>query len=150
MRILCHETERRSEEAHAGLCESTQSPKDGRLPTKPQAHTALSELAEERPGAQRRMTGLTICRHKDKFEFHAPQGSSVAFPRLTTGEAVEAFCDRVVKESGVFLLPAQVYGHQKSIEEGRFRIGLGRSNFHLGLKALDNYLSKDSPKYSSA
>ena len=77
------------------------------------------------------------------FQFHVPQGSSIAFPRLLTPEPVESFCDRVVRESGVFLLPAQVYGHQASTPAGHFRLGLGRLNFKAGLDALDKFISRN-------
>ncbi len=83
-----------------------------------------------------------ICRYRDTFQFCAPQGSSIAFPRLLTKEPVASFCDRVVKESGVFLLPADVYAHQPSIDAGHFRLGLGRSNFKAGLKAFEAYLKR--------
>jgi len=81
-----------------------------------------------------------VCRHNGTFEFHAPAGSSIAFPRLTTGEAVGMICDRAVRECGVFLLPAEVYAHEKSVREGRFRIGLGRKNLEAGLQTLDAWL----------
>ena len=76
------------------------------------------------------------------FQFNAPEGSSLAFPRLLTKEPIASFCDRVVKESGVFLLPAQVYAHQPTVEAGHFRIGLGRSNFKAGLEAFEAYLTE--------
>lgn len=48
------------------------------------------------------------------FEWIPPAHGTVAFPRLTTGEPVEAFCDRCVQEAGVLLLPATVYDHEPS------------------------------------
>ncbi len=44
-------------------------------------------------------------------------------------EDIEAFCDRVVAETGVLLLPATQYDHPASVAAGRVRIGLGRRNF---------------------
>jgi aspartate/methionine/tyrosine aminotransferase len=54
------------------------------------------------------------------------------------GEPVEAFCDRLVEEAGVLLLPATVYDHP----EGRFRLGFGRRNLPECLQQLDGFLAK--------
>lgn len=75
------------------------------------------------------------------FQFYEPQGSSIAFPKLLTGEPIDAFCERVVVGCGVFLLPAHVYVHQQSVNEGRFRLGLGRQSLQEGLDALETYLT---------
>lgn len=85
-------------------------------------------------------------RHKDVFEFYAPQGSSIAFPRLVSGQDVGEFCEELVKESGVYLLPATVYDHEKSVTEGRFRLGLGRRNLSAGLNALGEFLKSRGGK----
>ena len=86
------------------------------------------------------------CRHRDLFQFYEPEGGSTAFPRLLTSEAIDSFCERLVESSGVFLLPAQVYGHKQSEDEGRFRIGLGKQNFKAGLQALQEYLDSKTQK----
>jgi len=39
-------------------------------------------------------------RHSDVIAFTAPAAGSVAFARLLTGEAIEAFCERLVAEAG--------------------------------------------------
>lgn len=76
------------------------------------------------------------------FEWHRPLGGPIAFPRLKTGEAIEAWCDRVVTECGVLLLPATVYFHEPSIAAGRFRLGLGRKDLPGCLRVLDAWLVK--------
>lgn len=61
---------------------------------------------------------------------------------LYAGEPVEAFCDRAVAEAGVLLLPATVYDHPPSVEQGRFRLGFGRGNLPECLQQLDAFLKK--------
>lgn len=80
-------------------------------------------------------------RHENLFEFHPPQGSSICFPRLKTGQNIEEFCDLLVKESGVLLLPATMYDTSDFAERGHFRLGLGRKIFAQGLEQLDKFLT---------
>lgn len=49
------------------------------------------------------------------------QGGPIAFPRLKTGDSIEAWCKEVVQGCGVLLLPANMYDHQASTERGHFR-----------------------------
>ena len=82
-------------------------------------------------------------RHQDKFEFHAPKGSSICFPRLTTGEPIEDFCERLLDASGVLLLPATMYDSPQHAKVGHFRLGLGRNNFKAGLEQFQIFLSSE-------
>ncbi|KAK9820544.1 hypothetical protein WJX72_011456 [[Myrmecia] bisecta] len=79
---------------------------------------------------------------KDQFEFTAPLAGTVAFPRVTTGEPIDDFCKRCVEGAGVLLLPASVYTHAPSVEAGRFRLGLGRSDFTRCLRELGAYTDR--------
>lgn len=65
------------------------------------------------------------------------QGGPLAFPRLKTGDSIEAWCKEVVQGCGVLLLPASVYDHQASTDRGHFRFSLGRKDMPECLKALD-------------
>jgi aspartate/methionine/tyrosine aminotransferase len=87
-----------------------------------------------------------FARWSDIFEWHRPQGGPIAFPRLTTGEDIEKWCEQVVTECGVLLLPAGVYDHEASVQRGHFRIGLGRQNMPQCLEQLEAWLTK---KYRS-
>lgn len=87
-----------------------------------------------------------FARWTDVFEWHRPQGGPIAFPRLTTGEDVEQWCEQLVNESGVLLLPAGVYDHEPSVRRGHFRVGLGRQNLPQCLEQLEAWLVK---KYRS-
>lgn len=77
------------------------------------------------------------------FQFQAPQGSTVSFPCLLTGEDAEAFCERLVARSGVYLLPANAFDHPNSVAKARFRIGFGRRNFKACMERLEEALADD-------
>lgn len=76
-------------------------------------------------------------RHADLFAWIRPQAGSMAFPRLLNG-SIEEFCDLLVKEAGVLLLPGSVYDDSGN----HFRLGLGRRNLPLAVERLEIYLSK--------
>ena len=71
-------------------------------------------------------------RHADRFAWQPPEAGPIAFPRLI-GEDVEAFCDALVREASVLLLPGTMYGHPGN----HFRIGFGRQNLPQALARLE-------------
>ena len=75
-------------------------------------------------------------RHPDTFQWLKPTAGPIAFPRLL-GENIEHFCDRLVREAGVLLLPGSIYDHPHN----HFRIGFGRQNLPQALERLEDYLS---------
>ncbi len=93
-----------------------------------------------------------FARQADAFSWVPPEGGTVCFPRLNAGGAVpghsatpdrgateagaEAFCARVLKDTGVLLLPSTVY----DFGDAHFRLGLGRGDFKTGLDVLEGYL----------
>lgn len=74
-------------------------------------------------------------RHANLFSWVPPQAGSMAFPRYLAGD-VDEFCDKVVRESGVLLLPGTVYDDF----DNHFRLGLGRRNLLQAVERLENYL----------
>jgi aspartate/methionine/tyrosine aminotransferase len=81
-------------------------------------------------------------RRREMFDWVAPQAGTVCFPRLVSGKAAgsaEAFCSRLLEQTGVLLLPSVVYAYGDS----HFRLGLGREDFSAGLEVLDEYLTRD-------
>ncbi|EFJ50513.1 hypothetical protein VOLCADRAFT_88940 [Volvox carteri f. nagariensis] len=79
------------------------------------------------------------------FRYRPPAAGSVAFPRLAAlatdnQESVEEFCERLVNECGVLLLPATVYDHAPSSTGGHFRIGLGRRDLPGCLDVFRSFL----------
>jgi len=75
--------------------------------------------------------------HVDLFSWARPRAGSMAFPRYLAGD-VESFCDKVVREAGVLLLPGSIYDDT----EDHFRLGLGRKNLPQAVNRLEEYLSK--------
>ncbi len=81
-------------------------------------------------------------RHGDLFEWRRPDGGCVAFPRYTGTDSAEKFCDRLVNEAGVLLLPASIYRSELlDTPTDRFRIGCGRLGLEEGLGAFDKFLA---------
>ncbi len=79
----------------------------------------------------------------DVFEWRIPDGGCIGYPRYLGADGVETFCDRLVDETGVLLLPASVYQSAYGPSpDDRFRIGYGRRNMHEALDALRGYLTR--------
>ncbi|MFJ9967936.1 aminotransferase class I/II-fold pyridoxal phosphate-dependent enzyme [Streptomyces avermitilis] len=77
----------------------------------------------------------------DLFDWQAPDGGCVAYPRYLGREGVEEFCTRLVEEAGVLLLPASIYHSDLTpAPTDRFRIGIGRAHLEAGLAAFSHWL----------
>lgn len=75
------------------------------------------------------------------FEWSVPEGGCIAYPRYKGRGTVEAFCQTLVEDYGVLLLPASVYRSElMETASDRFRIGFGRRNIGAGLKAFREFL----------
>jgi aspartate/methionine/tyrosine aminotransferase len=83
-----------------------------------------------------------FARHEDRFEWYEPDGGCIAYPRYRGSEGVERFCERLVEDAGVLLLPASMYGSDLlPTPPDRFRIGYGRAGMDHALAAFDAFLS---------
>jgi aspartate/methionine/tyrosine aminotransferase len=76
-----------------------------------------------------------FARHADRFQWVRPKAGPIAFPRLLEGD-IEEFCDDLVQESGVLLLPGTQYDHPGN----HFRIGYARRNMPEALEQLERFL----------
>jgi aspartate/methionine/tyrosine aminotransferase len=76
-----------------------------------------------------------FARQAGRFAWARPGAGPVAFPRLL-GEDVEVFCDRLVRQAGVLLLPGTVFDDPGN----HFRLGFGRANLPEALAALEEFL----------
>ncbi len=80
--------------------------------------------------------------HADRFEWYAPDGGCIAYPRYLGSDGVETLCARLVHEAGVLLLPASMYASDLlATPQDRFRIGYGRSGMDEALSAFEQFLS---------
>jgi aspartate/methionine/tyrosine aminotransferase len=70
------------------------------------------------------------------FDWLPPLAGSIAFPRLKTGQAVDAFCEDVLREKDVMIVPGSMF----DFPGNHFRLGLGRKNFPEAMGLLGEYL----------
>ncbi|HET9993958.1 MAG TPA: aminotransferase class I/II-fold pyridoxal phosphate-dependent enzyme [Candidatus Acidoferrum sp.] len=80
-----------------------------------------------------------IQKHSNMFEWTKPNASTIGFVRLKLQRDVSAFCEQVVRDSGVLLLPGTVYDQPHHI-----RFGYGRKNMPEALAQLGAYLDSHS------
>jgi aspartate/methionine/tyrosine aminotransferase len=71
------------------------------------------------------------------FEWVRPEGGCIGFVRYKGSELIDSFCDRLVKNKNVLLLPASVYNYNGNY----FRIGFGRKSMPESLDQLKGFLS---------
>ena len=71
-------------------------------------------------------------RHENIFEMNEPSAGPIGFHRLKEGSVTE-FCDKLVNEHGILLLPSWTYDYGDS----HFRMGYGRSDFRGNLDRLE-------------
>lgn len=75
------------------------------------------------------------------FEWTVPDGGCIGYPRYAGADGVESFCEELVEQSGVLLLPASVYRSAlNTTPTDRFRIGFGRANMGEGLQVLREFM----------
>ncbi|WP_134702773.1 aminotransferase class I/II-fold pyridoxal phosphate-dependent enzyme [Ammoniphilus sp. YIM 78166] len=75
-------------------------------------------------------------RYPGIFTNNVPQSGPVAFHRIHTNQPIEQFCEKLVEETGVLLLPATVY----DVEEPYIRMGYGRKSFAECLERFEGYV----------
>jgi aspartate/methionine/tyrosine aminotransferase len=80
--------------------------------------------------------GQFCARHSDLFTWLPPQAGSVAFPQLRGARPVAEFCQGVLDQRDVMILPGDVFDH----EGNHFRVGLGRIDFPEALAQVEAYL----------
>ena len=78
---------------------------------------------------------------RDLFDWTAPDGGCVAYPRYRGNDGVEDFCKNLLADAGVILLPASLF--RSELTDGptdRFRIGVGRQHPEEALDAFAAWL----------
>lgn len=79
-------------------------------------------------------------KYQDLFSWVRPKAGTIAFPKIIGGEDSLAFCERVIKDAGIMLLPSTVYDYDNK----HFRLGFGRENFPTALSIFENYLLQNN------
>jgi len=84
--------------------------------------------------------------YPDLFVWYTPNGGCIAYPKYTGPGTVEEFCETLVNEYGVLLLPASIYRSElMETPVDRFRIGFGRRNIEAGLRVFRKFLEDKYP-----
>lgn len=82
---------------------------------------------------------------KDIFEWKRPDGGAVAYPKYLKGDDCNAFCQNLLEETGVMILPPRIYKSELMLTpQNHFRIGLGRNGLDEMLDKFHHYLKKNS------
>ncbi|PTR11206.1 MULTISPECIES: pyridoxal phosphate-dependent aminotransferase [unclassified Novosphingobium] len=77
------------------------------------------------------------------FEWTRSDGGCVGYPRWRGPGTVDAFCEDLVTQAGVLLLPSGIYHSELGpVPTDRFRIGFGRANVPDSIAAFRAYLEK--------
>lgn len=74
--------------------------------------------------------------YRHLFEWVRPQGGCVGFVKYKGLESIDSFCDRLVQQKSVLLIPASIYNHDSNY----FRIGFGRKNMSESLEKLKEFV----------
>jgi aspartate/methionine/tyrosine aminotransferase len=87
--------------------------------------------------------------YKHLFDWSTPDGGCIAYPRYIGRGGVESFCQSLVEEYGVLLLPASIY-HSELMDAptDRFRIGFGRKNIKEGLSQFRLFLDAKRAEFT--
>ena len=75
-------------------------------------------------------------RNSDLFECVKPDASPMCFPRFQGTQSAQQFCDDLVRDRGVMLLPGDLYD-----EPHHIRFGYARKNMPEALEQLAAYLA---------
>ena len=75
--------------------------------------------------------------HADWFAWQRPKAGSIAFPQLLRG-SVDDFCNKLLKDAGVLLLPGSLYGPRYNA----FRVGFGRRNMPEALAKFETHIKE--------
>jgi len=74
------------------------------------------------------------------FEWVRPRAGTIGFPRIKNGMGSLDFCQQVMREANIMLLPSTVY----DFDDRHFRLGFGRENMPEALEQLVIYLKRSA------
>lgn len=81
-------------------------------------------------------------KYKNIFSWVRPKAGTICFPKLLINKNSLDFCEDVVKEASIMLLPSRVYDY----DDKHFRIGFGRENMPQVLSLFEKYLERKIKK----
>ena len=82
--------------------------------------------------------GRFFAERQDLFTWIRPTAGSVAFPQWAGNTPVESFCQNMLDQAGVMIVPGSIF----DFPGDHFRIGLGRKNLPDVLERISDYLGE--------
>jgi len=85
--------------------------------------------------------------YKYLFDWKEPDGGCIGYPKYKGTDGVDIFCEKLIKQESVLLLPSKVYTSDivKS-PKNHFRIGYGHVNMLKGLELIKKFINKNYNK----
>jgi hypothetical protein len=85
--------------------------------------------------------------YKYLFDWKEPDGGCIGYPKYKGTDGVDIFCEKLIKQESVLLLPSKVYTSDivKSAKN-HFRIGYGNINMSKGLELIKKFINKNYNK----
>ena len=80
-----------------------------------------------------------FARHNNLFEWTPPNAATIGFARFKPQQDVQEWCENLVRDASVLLLPGTVYDEPRHI-----RFGFGRKNMPESLAHFEAYLKSAS------
>ena len=80
-----------------------------------------------------------LIRHANRLSWVRPTAGTIGFMRVAGVNDTSAFCEQLIADAGVLLLPGTVYD-----EPTHFRIGYGRTSMPDSLRHFEAWLEKNS------
>jgi aspartate/methionine/tyrosine aminotransferase len=75
-------------------------------------------------------------KHSRDFTWNRPLGGSVCFPRMRMFEDTFEFCEKLIRETGIMLVPSKMFQYG----DHHVRIGFGRENLPEVIQRFADYL----------
>lgn len=98
-------------------------------------------ISRQRERVQRNLSILDeFFVRNNAFSWNRPAGGSICFPKLLISQSASEFCDRLVKETGIMLLPSSTF----QFGDRHVRIGFGRDNLPEVIALFSDYLARYS------
>jgi aspartate/methionine/tyrosine aminotransferase len=80
-----------------------------------------------------------LIRHANRLSWVRPTAGTIGFMQVAGVKDTSAFCEQLIADAGVLLLPGTVYD-----EPTHFRIGYGRTSLPESLRHFETWLEKNS------
>jgi aspartate/methionine/tyrosine aminotransferase len=81
--------------------------------------------------------------YPDLYDWSEPDGGCVGLALYKGRDGVEEHCRSLIEQSGVLLLPSTLFqSGLQPVPQNRFRVGFGRKDIEIGLKAWRNHLGR--------